>query len=221
MFLSQAGGDVTVPAGSKLSVSLTGGRFRPHLHAPGASGKFEALGNDSYQAAAVLNRSGTLRISRLFGGVASWNLTVLANDAPVAAWTSPPSKAPKSLATQLPWQVSQRWGVASLEAELQPDGRPDLPKLDVRIPLPGTPKDAHGSAAPDLSANPYAGVSMSGRLVATDVSGQHGTSDAVVFTLPQREFHHPLARAIADLRRRLALHPSAGGRCSRRPVCAG
>ena len=210
MFLSQAGGDVTVPAGSKLSVSLTGGRFRPHLHAPGASGKFEALGNDSYQAAAVLNRSGTLRISRLFGGVASWNLTVLANDAPVAAWTSPPSKAPKSLATQLPWQVSQRWGVASLEAELQPDGRPDLPKLDVRIPLPGTPKDAHGSAAPDLSANPYAGVSMSGRLVATDVSGQHGTSDAVVFTLPQREFHHPLARAIADLRRRLALHPSAG-----------
>jgi uncharacterized protein (TIGR02302 family) len=208
IFLPQAGGPVTAPAGSRLSVSLTGGRRTPRLHAPGVAQKFERLGEDSYQASAPLQQGGPLRITRLFGDVAAWTLTILPNDPPTAHWPQPPSAAPKGLATRLPWQASQRWGVASLEAELQPAGRPDLPKLHVRIPLAGAPKEGHGEIAPDLSANPYAGVHMTARLLAIDVSGQHGASDPADVTLPARAFHHPLARAIADLRRRLALHPS-------------
>jgi hypothetical protein len=97
--------------------------------------------------------------------------------------------------------------VAGLQAELRPQGRPDLPALTVPLPLPGTPKQASGAATEDLSENPYAGVTMTGILVARDVSGQTGTSLPTDFILPARAFHHPLARAIIDLRRRLALHP--------------
>jgi hypothetical protein len=43
-------------------------------------------------------------------------------------------------------------------------------------------------------------------LTARDVSGQTGQSPAVRFKLPARDFKNGLARAIADLRRRLAMH---------------
>ena len=57
----------------------------------------------------------------------------------------------------------------------------------------------------DLSANPFAGVKMNATLTARDVSGQTNTSAAAHFTLPERMFHNGLARAIIELRRRLAL----------------
>ena len=63
-----------------------------------------------------------------------------------------------------------------------------------------------GALQTDLTANPYAGVDMQAQLTARDVSGQTGQSDPVRFKLPARDFHNGLARAIADIRRRLAMH---------------
>jgi ribosomal protein S20 len=168
----------------------------------------DSLGSDSFQSAFVLTTGGRLRIGTLFSDLAAWDLTVLPNEAPVAAWTAPPARAGASLSTKFPWRVSQRWGVAALAAEIAPSGRPDLPGLTLKLPLPGTPRQAAGAATEDLAENPYAGVRMTARLVARDVSGQSGVSETVDFVLPARVFHHPLARAIADLRRRVALHPN-------------
>jgi uncharacterized protein (TIGR02302 family) len=206
IFLSPNGGRVTVPAGAKLNVSLTGGRFSPHLDGPDGRIKFSALGEESWQASAVLLHSGRLSLTRLFGTVAQWDLDIVANDAPVVTFPQAPGRAGKSLETKIPWQVSQRWGVASLTASLRPHGHPDLPPIVLPIPLPGTPKDAHGALLSDLSPNPYAGVDMDAVLAARDVSGQSGESDVARFALPARDFKNGLARAIADLRRRLALH---------------
>ncbi len=205
IFLPASGGDASVPFGATLHVSLTGGRFSPHLRGPDGSIKFKALGEQSWQAVGVIRHSGTLDISRLFGTVAQWKLDVLPNDPPVARFPQAPSQAGKSLETKFPWQVSQRWGVASLTLTMRPAGHPDLPPITLPIPLPGTPKDAHGALLSDLSPNPYAGVDMDATLTARDVSGQTGTSPDARFTLPARNFRNGLARAIADLRRRLAL----------------
>jgi len=206
IFLAPAGGRVTVPAGSKLNVSLTGGRFSPHLDGPDGRIKFLALGEASWQAGAVLAHGGTLSLFRLFGTVAQWEIELLPNDVPVVTFPQAPGRAAKSLETKIPWQVSQRWGVASLSVTLRPHGHPDLPPIVLPIPLPGTPKDAHGALLTDLSPNPYSGVDMDTVLSARDVSGQTGESDVARFALPARDFKNGLARAIADLRRRLALH---------------
>jgi uncharacterized protein (TIGR02302 family) len=208
LFLPTAGAAVTVPAGSQLHVTMTGGYFGPYLTLGRSTEKFARLSRNSWQAQLVLTDSGTLHVTRFLGEVAQWPITVLPNDPPTVAWAEPPGPVPKSLATRLPWHVAQRWGVASLSAELAPDGFPALPAVQIPLPLPGTPRDAQGAATPDLSANPYAGVRMRAHLSATDVSGQHAQSADVIFTLPARQFRNPLARALADLRRRLALNPS-------------
>jgi uncharacterized protein (TIGR02302 family) len=207
IFLPPAGGDVTAPTGSRLTISITGVQRRPALSIAGHAAKLEPIGADSFSATAALTSGGIISIDRFFSTLASWHLTLLPNEAPVAGWPALPGRAGTSLSTKLPWQVQQRWGVAALLAELRPQGHPALPPLVVPVPLPGTPKSATGSATTDLSANPYAGLTMTGRLVARDVSGQTGQSPPVDFVLPARTFRHPLARAIADLRRRLALNP--------------
>jgi len=200
---------ITVPAGSRLTVSITGLAARPDLSFDGTTQHLESLGNDSFQASLVLTKDGRLRIGTFFSDLAAWDLAVLPNEKPVVAWQALPGRAGTSVSTKLPWQVQQRWGVAALQAEMRPQGHPDLPSLTVPLPLPGTPKQAKGAASPDLSSNPYSGLTLTARLVARDVSGQQGSSDTVDFVLPARAFRHPLARAIADLRRRLALHPDS------------
>lgn len=210
IFLPSAGtatGPISVPRDSRLTISITGIAARPDLSMAGTSHRMDTLGNDSFQSSLALTEGGRLRVGTMFSDLARWDIKVLPNEKPVAEWTAPPGRAGASLSTKFPWKVSQRWGVASLQAELRPAGRPDLPGFSVPLPLPGTPKQAIGAATTDLSENPLAGVMLSGRLVARDVSGQSGAGASVDFVLPARSFHHPLARAIADLRRRVALHP--------------
>ena len=205
IFLPASGGRVQVPDGSKLNVSVTGGRFTPHLSLDGTGIKLAALEGASWQGHAVLHQGGALRLSRLFGATTSWTIDLLANDPPEANWAGPPSQAGRTLETRFPWHVAQRWGVATLQLELRPDLNPDLPPITLPVPLPGTPKDASGALQTDLSANPYAGVKMRAVLTARDVSGQTGASSPAFITLPQRDFKNALARAIVELRRRLAL----------------
>ncbi len=207
IFLPASGGALGVPAGSRLTLSITGLSARPHVSVAGRSAAVETLGEDSFQSTVTLTHPGTLRVTGRLFGLAGWTLTLIPNEPPTAAWTKLPGRAGTSLSTSLPWQAAQRWGVAGLEAQLRPRGRSDLPALRIPLPLPGTPRQATGAATPDLSANPYAGLTVTGALDARDVSGQHGQGAPADFVLPARTFHHPLARAIADLRRRLALHP--------------
>ena len=207
VFLPAGGGSLSVPTGSRLTISMTGLGVRPRVSLAGGKLAAERLGEGSYQSVSVLTRPGELRVGGRFFRLAGWTLALIPNEAPQVAWARLPGRAGTSAATALPWQVAQRWGVAGLEAQIRPLGRADLPALRIALPLPGTPKQATGVAMPDLSANPYAGLTVAGTLDGRDVSGQRGQGAPAVFVLPARQFHHPLARAIADLRRRLALHP--------------
>jgi uncharacterized protein (TIGR02302 family) len=211
VFLQAGGGDVTVPAGSRLTISITGAGFRPHVSLDDAKLPVEGLAQDSFQTTAVLDHAARLSVGARFSRLGLWTINLLPNEPPTARWSKLPGRAGTSLSTSLPWQAQQRWGVAALQADLRPKGRDDLPALKIPLPLPGTPRSATGEAKPDLSANPYAGLTMTGRLEVRDVSGQKGEGAPADFVLPARTFHHPLARAIADLRRRLALHPDQTG----------
>ena len=202
---------ITVPSSSRLTLSVGGLTSLPSLSLAGRAIKLDRLSADSFQATLLLTTPGRLRLDGRWSALAGWTLALLPNEPPAVAWTAPPGRAGTSPSTRLAWQAAQRWGVARLEAVLVPSGSPGLPARHIPLPLPGTPRHASGQATPDLSADPYAGVKMSALLAATDVSGQHAEGAAQDFILPAREFHHPLARAIADLRRRLALHPDRTG----------
>lgn len=78
-----------------------------------------------------------------------------------------------------------------------------------RIALAAPINDGETKATVDLSDNPYAGAPLTLRLVAKDGAGNEGASQAIEMILPQRKFTKPLARALVEQRRILALDPQA------------
>ena len=209
VFLDPAGGAATVPAGSRLQVSLSGGGGGvPELLADGEASAFRALDGASFAAERALDQGTRLVVRRGGAELARWVLTVQADAPPTVAFAEPPGRAPRGLGTRLPWRAEDDWGLAALRAELRLKVRPDAAPLVLDLPLPGAgPKTARGTAQPDLSAHPWAGLEVAVVLRARDGAGQEGASEAAGLTLPERSFNHPVAKLLIGVRRELSVEP--------------
>ena len=212
IFLKTDASSVSVPAGSHLMVNVSGGSSPPILVLNDRSGGFTALDHSSFQAEWDLTRGGLLTVKRDGSSLASWKLTVVADQSPTVAWGDNPGRPPSGQQTRLPWQVSDDYGVTALQAELHLRDRPGAPPLIVPIPLPGgSPKSAHGLHQADLTAHPWAGLAVVGRLVAHDATGQTGSSSEAGFELAERPFHNPVARLLIAARKSLSVQPDDRG----------
>jgi uncharacterized protein (TIGR02302 family) len=208
IFLKNESGAVSVPAGARLTVSVTGGDGTPNLMLDGRSEPFRALDKASFQIDRDLTEGGHLTVRRNGHELAAWDLTVIADQPPTAEWSEPPGRASGSQQTRLPWRATDDYGVMSLQAEVRLRDRPDAPPLVVTLPLPGgSPKSAHGVNQQDLTAHPWAGLPVIAKLVARDALNQTGESKNAEFVLPERPFQNPIARALMAIRRGLSLHP--------------
>jgi uncharacterized protein (TIGR02302 family) len=208
IFLKAEGGSILAPVGSKLTASLTGGTGDPTLVLGPATTPFNRLDAGSFQIDQELTHDGRLTIRRAGHEAYGWDLTVLADLPPEVVFPEPPGpqRGNPPLA-RLPWQVHHAYGVASLQAELHLKARP-TPPLILSIPLPGTtPKDAKGARTQDLTPNPWAGLPVTAQLIAKDAAGLEGRSAIATFTLPERRFTHPVARALMAIRKQLSLTP--------------
>ena len=218
LFLDPAGGSVTVPAGSRLRVALSGGVGAPELLRDGApAAAFQALGPGSHSAELALDAGGRLVIRQGGRDVAAWSIAVQEDAPPRIAFAEAPAQAARGLATRLPWRAEDDWGVASATAKIRLAARPDAAPLAIDLPLPpGQPKAPRGVAQPDLSAHPWAGLPVRVTLLARDGAGQEGRSEEAGLTLPERSFNHPIARGLILLRKGLSLDPG-----QRRPAIEG
>lgn len=206
IFLDGSGGALAVPAGSVLTVDLSGGSGRPSLVIGDRRVAFSALDRASWQVQQPLREPGRVAVRRWGALVAAWDISVTANPPPIAEWRAPPGPTRRGR-LRLPWHVAQQYGVTDLRAELRLVARPAAPPLIVPIPLPGRPRAADGTATPDLTADPWAGLPVAARLVARDAAGQQASSTVALFTLPEHPFRNPLARALAAIRQRLSRDP--------------
>jgi len=96
VFLKPEGGAVSVPAGSHLTVSVTGGSGTPSLSMDGVGGAFRALDKGSFQADRDLTQGGRLAVRRNGSELAGWDLAVIVDRPPSVAWTEPPGEAGQS-----------------------------------------------------------------------------------------------------------------------------
>ena len=80
-------------------------------------------------------------------------------------------------------------------------GPPDFPLV---MPQART-KNGTGQTIKDLTDHPWAGAEVVMTLTAKDDGGNEGKSDPFSFRLPERVFTKPLARALVEQRRNLAL----------------
>jgi len=220
IILRSDGGPVSVPTGSVLSVSLTGeaaGAAVPELRLADQATPLKALDAGSFQAELGLTQGGTLKLVQDGGTIVAWDLTIIPDLPPTAAFTDTPGAAgnaasPAGQRLRIPWRADDDYGVVSLQAELRLRDRPDAPPVTFIIPQPSVaPKSAHGTHQIDLTPHPWSGLPVIGRLIARDAANQTGESEPAAFTLPERLFKHPLAQALMDLRKTLAVHPEQSG----------
>ncbi len=211
IFLKPEGGTLSVPAGSHLTINLSGGAATPELRHDGKTIPFQILGEASFQLDHDLIASGPVQIRRGGTPIATWDVAVVANIAPIVRFPEPPgiAGAAHQPLLRLPWEVSHAYGVTGLQAELRLVERPDLPPLTIAVPLPaGGPKRAKGARTQDLTSHPWAGLKVTVVLVGHDATGLVGKSDVEDFALPERRFVNPVARALVAIRKGLTLRPA-------------
>lgn len=122
-------------------------------------------------------------------------------------------------AFDLTYTVEDDYGAVSGKAELKPVGPAragahplyDLPDIALVMPRKGA-KEPKARTSRDLTRHPFAGGTFDVTLVARDAAGNEGRSETRSATLPERRFTNPLARALIEQRRLLALDANKRGR---------
>jgi uncharacterized protein (TIGR02302 family) len=204
-----------IPAGAHLTVSVTGGSGEPSLTLDGDTTSFKPLDASSWQSerdiANLPQQGARLAISRGGAEIAGWALTILPDKPPMVAFADPPgpimSGGRTTARTRLAWRAEDDYGVAQVQGELILRDRPGAAPLILKAPLSGVPKEARGAIVRDLTAHPWAGLVVMGRMAALDEPGQRGESPMMEFTLPERPFHNQVAQAVIAIRKQLSLTP--------------
>ena len=158
-----------------------------------------------------LKNTGLVELSANGETLSQWPLNIIKDTPPTIKFTKIPDAA-LSGSLQLNYEMTDDYGVLSAKAEIQsleetdPKARPlvDAPKLPLPLPRQRT-KTGKAKVNRDLTKHPLAGSRVSITLVALDDAGQEGRSISHEMDLPGRKFSKPLALALVEQRRILAL----------------
>ncbi|HSI41430.1 MAG TPA: TIGR02302 family protein [Xanthobacteraceae bacterium] len=179
----------------------------------------------------VINAAGAAHLAGRGGETVSWRFEVVPDRAPTIAFTKDPQVAGRT-GLALAYKVDDDYGVASAEAKFTavpaprpfyalkgtsvPAPRVLVPPPDFALPLPGARARAGASqTTKDFAESPWAGVKVALTLTARDEAGNIGFTEPRQFVLPARSFTNPLARALIEQRRSLALDADARPRVER------
>ncbi len=158
-----------------------------------------------------LQETGVVKLRSGEISVQDWAFVVLPDNDPSISFDEEPSASTRG-ALEFSYTVKDDYGVAEATAEItstRPTQDKSVPLVEapqIALPLPrrraveGTSKTSQ-----DLTAHPWTGAEVNMKLMAKDEAGQSGKSETKTFILPERIFTKPLARAIVEERRNLAL----------------
>ncbi|PWL19669.1 TIGR02302 family protein [Falsochrobactrum shanghaiense] len=154
-----------------------------------------------------LQQDATLTLSH---SPAQWRFVVTPDNPPTIRFTKEPGHA-RNGTLQLAYEIDDDYGPAAAYGEIVPldmDDEEELlplyeaPDLPLVLPRRGI---REATTSKDLSEHPWSGRKVALTLVVEDAAGNIGRSETKIMTLPERPFSNPLARAIVEQRRILAL----------------
>jgi uncharacterized protein (TIGR02302 family) len=145
----------------------------------------------------------------------AWQFDATADKPPTIALAREPERQARG-SLQLAYKLEDDFGVTQAQAHFAlrnpaaaADGaaaRPLFAPPDFPLALPNArTRSGVGQTVKDLSEDPYAGAEMTLTLSARDEAGNEGRSEPAQVRLPERLFTKPLARALIEQRRMLAL----------------
>ncbi|MCB1452831.1 MAG: TIGR02302 family protein, partial [Rhizobiaceae bacterium] len=210
-----------VPEGSDFAVRITGGG-REALTFEDAAGTADiapdggALAEDaplptSRQFTGKLARDGILSLQNGEQPIRSWTFEVIPDTAPQIRFAGDPKRAVNG-ALELQYEIEDDYGATEATAGFAlaerpaPGARPlyEAPEMPLTLPRRGN-SDIVAKTNRDLTEHPWAGTAVDLTLAVKDAAGQQGRSEPKRFMLPERAFSNPLARALIEQRRLLAL----------------
>ncbi len=195
---------VAVPDGSRIMIQVHGGRGRPHLVFGKQDIMLDRLGRASYQGEVLAKFPGRLVVTQRGRDIVDWPVRIIADKPPTIKFTKKPGVTARA-SIRLDYEAKDDYRIAKIRAYIARAGDTDV--IDLKIPAGGA-KTAKGSSFHDLSGHRWAGLDVAVVLEVTDDQGQRGRSKVMTMTLPERAFHHPVARHIIRLRRMLAEDPA-------------
>ncbi|GAA2855934.1 TIGR02302 family protein [Aminobacter niigataensis] len=223
---------ISVPEGSELSLRVTGGSGEETLAYTNAKGEVRDIAPSGANAdpakpamtgpvAAVrqfadkLTTEGRLTLKSGNDDLDSWAFTVVADNVPKISFVGEPKRAVNGT-LELTYNIEDDYGAASAKADFAlaedqaPDARPlyGAPEMPLSLPRRGAAKKPV-KATRDLTEHVWAGASVRLTLHAVDDAGQEAKSETKTIILPEKPFTNPLARAVIEQRRLLALDANA------------
>lgn len=222
-----------VPQGSEIAVRVTGGTGEETLtfldahegaetDLEGASGAGSSLRDGARSTArqftGTLAADGLLTLQAGETEMNRWAFNVIPDNPPTIRLLDEPKRAVNG-ALELTYEITDDYGPVSAEAQFAPADEPAAgarplyaaPELPLSLPRRSS-RDNAARTVRDLTEHPWAGSRVALTLSARDAAGQEGRSEATTFVLPERPFSNPLARALVEQRRLLALDANARGR---------
>jgi uncharacterized protein (TIGR02302 family) len=210
---------IAVPAGSTLVIRGSGDvRFEVAVNGGIAEAKPENTpqGGGADEHRYTISDRGTATV-RGVGSDLVWNFTAIPDKPPTIELTKDPEPQARG-SLLLTYKVEDDYGVTDAQAKFEL--RQDADAKDAPHPLYGAPdaqlvlpqsraRNGVSQTTKDLTEHPWAGADVRMTLVARDEAGNEGKSAVTEFRLPQRLFTKPLARALIEQRRDLALDANA------------
>ena len=208
---------VAVPVGSQLVVRATG---NVHFDVARKGGLEVAppdprapLPSGTEERRFLIKGDGSAVLHGIVGSDLSWTFTAIPDRAPTIALLKDPERQARG-SLRLDYKMDDDYGVTDARATFalagQAQGKTPPHRLfaapEIKLTLPqlrarsGVAQTTH-----DLTEHPWAGATVNMTLVAHDEAGNEGHSEPHEFELPQRIFVKPVARALIEQRRILAL----------------
>jgi uncharacterized protein (TIGR02302 family) len=200
---------VSIPAGSEVLAQihhLTEAAEQFALSLDQATEPFASVGDGSASAGLTLERSGELRVGRPGETLGAWLIEAIPDRAPAIELAAQPAVTQRSV-LRFAFNADDDYGIGSVALLLaRPGDEANAERIELMRPASGVTK-LSDAAYQDLTAHPWAGLTVAVQLEAVDAIDQRGRTELVEMILPEREFHHPVARAIIEQRRTLANDP--------------
>jgi uncharacterized protein (TIGR02302 family) len=207
-----------VPAGSTLTVRSSGGA----LDVVATGGVTETAATEQAPKGTnerhfTIATDGTAHV-RAPSSQPRWAFAAQPDHAPTIALAKDPERQARG-SLQLSYKIDDDYGVTEAHAHFavrtddaaKPSGDAaaprslfEPPQFALVLPNARTRKGV-GQTVKDLSEDPYAGAEVDLTLTAKDEAGNEGRSEPFKMRLPERLFTKPLARALIEQRRNLAL----------------
>jgi uncharacterized protein (TIGR02302 family) len=202
-----------VPAGSTLVVRASGGR----LDVLTSGGIAEAAPGDkpppvgTEERRYTINTDGVAQV-RSPSGLPQWRFAAMPDRAPSISLAKDPERQARG-SLLLNYKLEDDYGVTEAHAtftarmaDSAAAARPLFTPPDFALVLPNArTRNGVGQTVKDLTEHPFAGADVTLTLRAKDEAGNEAQSAPFDMRMPERLFVKPLARALIEQRRNLAL----------------